>query len=325
MFLWYNGRILFKEEQMATPKSRKTTKKSSTKPKTTSTKKVKEVVETEKKSVAEVKAVAENKVQVQAKGKLFEGFFARKYDEKESVMTIFKNPKIYGAIIGEVLGTMFLSMLLLTLGVMQPIYLMFGATVITLSVFKLSGAHLNPAITIGMLASRRMSVIRSVLYIISQVIGAWLGLLIVNGFRLAGDGKAELPALTAISGEKFWVTTIVEVVGAIMLGFFFARALMYKKSALTFSTMMAAGLTTAVLIAILVSSNLLGLQNNFILNPAVAFMYQAMPSSGSDFGKLMGDVCLALGTYVVFPMIGGIIGFYISDFAGRLAGEKVED
>ena len=51
-------------------------------------------------------------------------------------------------------------------------------------------------------------------------------------------------------------------------------------------------------------------------------MYQILPTGGNGFGEVLGDVCLALVTYVIFPMIGGVIGFAVSDFAGRLSGEK---
>ena len=37
------------------------------------------------------------------------GFFARKYEEKESILTIFKNHKFYGALLGEVLGTLLIT------------------------------------------------------------------------------------------------------------------------------------------------------------------------------------------------------------------------
>ena len=58
------------------------------------------------------------------------GFFARKYDaSEESLLNIFKTPKIWGALLGELLGTMLLTMLLMcTIGMFRvdfvPIFLM---------------------------------------------------------------------------------------------------------------------------------------------------------------------------------------------------------
>ena len=217
---------------------------------------------------------------------------------------------------------MLLAMLLLTLGIYQPLYVMFGIIAITIAVYAFSGAHLNPVITVGMMASRRVSAIRGILYIIAQVVGAWLGLMLVNAFA-AGSESAALPVMAEIAEGNFWVVTMIEFVGATVIGFFFARALSYKRSVFTFAAVVGGGAALAILLAIVISSNFLGLQNNFILNPAIAIMYQILPTSGDNFGQLLGEIALALVTYVVFPMLGGIVGFGVADIASRLSGEKV--
>jgi len=43
-----------------------------------------------------------------------------------------------------------------------------------------SGAHYNPAITIGVLLRKKINVINASIYIVSQIIGAILALLIVQ-------------------------------------------------------------------------------------------------------------------------------------------------
>lgn len=293
---------------MATTKSKKTTtKKSSAKPKTTSS--VKSV-----KTEAVAKAVDNTKP--------LKGFFACKCDADENILTIFKSPRIWGALLGELVGTMLITMLLLTLGVYQPLYIMFAILAVTVAVYSLSGAHLNPLISVGAMVTRRVSVIRGVLYIVAQVVGAWLGMIIINAF--IGDSEmASLPVMAAVEEGQFWVVTMVEFLGATIIGFSFARALAYKRSALTFAAVVAGGTALAFLIAIVVSSNFLGLQNNFVLNPAVAIMYGILPSAGDTFGQLLGDIALALCTYVIFPMLGGVLGFWIADFAAKLSGENL--
>lgn len=250
-------------------------------------------------------------------------FFSRKYDASENILTIFKTPRIIGAILAEIVGTMILTIILLTLGIYNPLYLIFGILAITVGVFALSGAHLNPAITVGMMASRRVSAIRGTLYIISQVLGAWFGLLIVSAFRGAGgESAAALPTITSAEDSMFWAITMVEFLGAIIIGFFFARALIYKRSAFTFGAIVAGGIFIAVLISIVITSNYLLVQDAFVLNPAVAIMYQVLPSEAADFGTLLGDIAKALTTYAIFPMIGATIGFYASDLMSKLSGEK---
>lgn len=301
---------------MATTKSKKTTAKKTTK---SSSSKPKTAAEKTTKVVAA--PVAPQPVEEE---KPFKGFFARKYDANENILTIFKSPRIYGAIIGEVVGTMLLTLILLTLGVYQPLYIMFGVIAVSAAVFAFSGANLNPIVTLGMMVTRRMSVIRGVVYMLSQVLGAWFAYLIASAFvNGAGDGAlAQLPTMSEVAPEKFWVITLLEFVGAIILAFFYARAHAYKRSTLTFAFIYGTGVCVAMLFVIVMSTSFLGLQNNFMLNPAAAFMYQILPTGGEGFGQVLGDVCLALVTYVVLPMVGGAIGFAISDVAARLAGEK---
>lgn len=327
---------------MANSKSKKTTakKKSSNKPKNTSAEKTekieksevraenikdnKEAKEEKTEKVTTVEETTVVEVVEVAEKNPFKGFFARKGDPEENILTIFKSPRIYGALIGEVIGTMLLAMLLLTLGVYQPLYIMFGIIAITAAVYAISGAHLNPIVTAGMMATRRVSAIRGVLYIIAQVVGAWLGFILVNAFVSSmGEDAAALQKMAEVADGKFWTVTCIELLGAVIIGFFFARALSYKRSALTFAAVVGTGVAFAILLAVVLSSNYLGLQNNFVLNPAVAIMYQILPVSGDGFGSLFGSIMLALATYVVIPMVGGIVGFFIADISSRLSGEKV--
>lgn len=305
---------------MATTKPKKTASKakSSTKAKTTA--KAPKTAKVSKPAVVAAEKKVEQKVDKKQTNVVKE-FFAKKYTAEESILTIFKDKKLYGALIGEVFGTMLISMVLLTLGVYNPLYLIFVVVAATAVVYTLSGAHLNPLVTVGMMASRRVSVIRGVLYIIAQILGAWIGLIIINAFRLAGGELAELPAMAAI--DNFWVVAMIELLGAVIIGFFFARAQQYKRSALTFASVIGGGVLIAFVIVLMVS-NYCSLSNNFILNPAMALMFQILPTSGETAGELLGGIGLALLTYMVFPMIGGVLGFYISDIAGKLKGENLD-
>lgn len=262
----------------------------------------------------------------------FKTLFAKKCDKSENILTIFKGKKIWGAIIAEVFGTMLLSIVLLTLGVYQPLYMFFVFVGLTLLTFGLSGANLNPIITVGMMASRRMSAIRGVLYIIAQILGAWLGFLIVKAFVVgAGQDPAEvLPKMAAIEGEgdaflsAFWMVTMIEFVGSLIIGLTFARALQFKRSALTFAMFVAGGVVVAFLFAIIVSSNFASLSDNFLLNPAIALMYQILPTSGAEVSDVLGKIAIALGAHVAFPILGSVVGFCISDIASVFNGEKLD-
>ena len=311
---------------MATSKSKKA-KKSTEKPKNTNTKPEVTVVEevvtvTEPETI--VTEIAEVKMKENKKSKcIFANFFAKKGDPEENILTIFKTPKIWGALIGELIGTMFITMLLLTLGIYQPLYVLFGVIGVTLAVFTLSGAHLNPAITAGMMATRRVSAIRGVLYMVAQVVGAWLGLVIVNAFRMAGETKVDLPALTAVEASNLWQLLAIEFLGVFTLAFFFNRAQEYKsrRSAFTYAAIIGGGMVLAVLFAIVISSNFFKISNNFILNPAVAIMYQIFPTSAENFGTLISKVGLEVLVFILAPIVAGVLAFFVGDIANTLAGE----
>ena len=76
---------------MATTKSKKTTRSSKSRATAARTKKA---------------AVVQTPV-VEKSGNPLKGFFARKFDANENILTIFKSPRIYGAILGEVLGSLY--------------------------------------------------------------------------------------------------------------------------------------------------------------------------------------------------------------------------
>ena len=251
------------------------------------------------------------------------GFFAKKYEEKESILTIFKNRKFYGALLGEVIGTMFIALLLFGLslmGIANVAMYSFAVIAILIAVYAFSGACLNPLITAGMMATRRMSIIRGIMYIIAEVIGAWLGWLVFNAFHLAGGETAyDVPAMAAIAEGKFWLVTFIELIGAFIIGFFFARALDYKRSIFTFAAVVAGGIALAVVTGYVISAAFLGFSNNFIFNPAAALMMQIFPTVGDNFGEIFGGICQALAVYALFPMIGGVLGFYLSDASKKLS------
>ena len=304
---------------MATKKS-----KSSTKSKKTESTKSKSA----DKSVKKTESVKTNTVETKnsAKKSCFAGFFAKKYEEKEGILTVFKSPKFYGSLLGEVLGTMLLALLLFSLflmGLPNIATYAFAAIAILVAIYAFSGACLNPLITVGMMATRRMSIIRGIMYIIAEVVGAWLAWMIFNGFHLAGGETAyDIPTMSALAENGFWPIAMIELLGGAIIAFFFARALKYKRSVFTFGAVVTGGVVLAILIGYVVSAAFLSANNSFIMNPAVASMLQIFPTSGDDFGQIFGGICQALSLYAIIPMIGGVIGFYLSDFTSKLSGEE---
>jgi glycerol uptake facilitator-like aquaporin len=233
-------------------------------------------------------------------------------------------------------------MIVLTLGLFNPLYMILAYVGILLAVVKLSGAHLNPIVTAGMMASRRISAIRGVIYIISQVLGAWLGLWVINGFYKAGIASGNIDAastvlptltdITTLAGATegfsfFWAVTMIEFVGAIIIAFFFARAQRVKKTSETaFAITAATGMFVAMLLAVVINSNFFMQQGNtFILNPAIGMIYGIFPTSADGFDALMSVLAPMFVAYVIFPVLGGILGFFLSDFATMAENGDLKD
>ena len=294
--------------------------------------------------------VVEKEIKVEKKSEkgFLKGFFARKYEGNESILTIFKSPKIYGALIGELIGVMLLTIFFLSFGVLEAAgmnitfqlntQILFVVIGVTIAVFGISGANLNPIITAGMMATRRMSVIRGVLYILAQIIGAWGGLLIVSAFKAGGGEAAEaaaaLPSMTEVTADtNFWTIAVLGIITALIIGFFFARALRYKKSVFTFAATVGIGVFVAMLVSFAIQTSFFeypatyNLANNAFTfnNPALALMYQGfIPTSGADFAAVASQLGLNLAVFVGFPVLGSVAGFYLSDVSARMANAGAE-
>jgi aquaporin-4 len=123
-----------------------------------------------------------------------------------------KSTKLWTAVVAEMLGTMFLVLVACGACAKFPvtappphpadtteppssgvvlcetstdivqISLAFGFSVGTIVwiICRVSGGHINPAVTFGFLVTRKITVVRAVLYIISQCVGALLGALILK-------------------------------------------------------------------------------------------------------------------------------------------------
>lgn len=74
----------------------------------------------------------------------------------------------------------------------------------------ISGAHVNPAITISLLVGSKIKVVDAVIYIVAQVIGALLGAILINSI-LPGAG----------AGQATGSLTATNLTGAGVLEFFF--------------------------------------------------------------------------------------------------------
>ena len=186
-------------------------------------------------------------------------------------------------LVAEFLGTGALTLLVLsvqrsTIGVPFFVALAAGLTValMMLAVGSVSGAHLNPAITIAMWTARKISTLNALMYVVIQLLGAWaayyLYTYLVNSH------------LQPIGGHFTGRILAAEAAGAVLLGFTWAAAVYQRFSVAVTASVVGIAYMLAVVAS---SSASIGL-----VNPALA----------------LGVRAWVLGTYVLGPVLGAVIG-----------------
>jgi glycerol uptake facilitator protein len=189
-----------------------------------------------------------------------------------------------------------------------------------------SGAHLNPAVTLALAAKRGFAWAKVVPYWIAQMVGAFLGafgvfLAYLDGLKAAGMPNVWSTGPGSVFGQTFWGGGAATATGTYGL----------------FAASMAEILGTAVLLwGILASGDIRnnGLKDNlgvFIVGGAVLAVglslggpsgYSINPARDLGpriFGALVGTKDLFKGMYwlvapVLMPLVGGLVGAFTYDW-----------
>jgi len=279
------------------------TKKAATITKKTSAKKP-AVVNTTKTTVTTAPAVATNST--------FSGH----------IQSSVRSTALWRALGAELVGTFLLAGVVIA-GQGQPIFVLFALVGIVLTLGAISGAHVNPAITIGALVTRRIGWLRAVGYIIAQCLGAALAYIVLNGFISGADavsaqaaayGQAA-PSLFAAADVakltgKEWFIFFSELTGAAILGLAYANATRFTRDRLTGAFTIGLGIFTALMIAVSAASYVGG---TAVLNPAVAIALHAYSWAN----------IWPFAIYALAPAIGAVVGFVIYDLLrGRTVTEE---
>lgn len=124
-------------------------------------------------------------------------------------MREFKSKAFWRAVLAELVGMTLFIYLSISTAIGNPnntkpdqevkVSLAFGLAIATLaqSLGHISGAHLNPAVTLGMLASCQISVFKAVMYIVAQMLGSALASGIVFGTRPDGTHTLGVNAVSS--------------------------------------------------------------------------------------------------------------------------------
>lgn len=188
-----------------------------------------------------------------------------------------------------------------------------------------SGAHLNPAVTISLAMKRGFSWGSVVPYILAQMVGAFLGALAVyltyrDGLVSAGVPNVWSTGPGSVFGSAFWGGTGAAAVG----GYSFTTAIFTELigTAVLMWGILASGdarntglmhnlgpfLVGGTVLAVGLS---LGGPSGYAINPARDFGPRL-------FGTLVGTTGLWAGGYwlipLIVPVIGGVLGTYVYDW-----------
>jgi glycerol uptake facilitator-like aquaporin len=217
-----------------------------------------------------------------------------------------KRTPFIGVLVAEFIGTFLLAASVIA-GQGQPIIVLFALAGIVLIVGALSGAHLNPAVTVGAWATRRIKGLRALGYVVAQFLGALAAFGLLSAFvdgaaqsDPTGYGAVSLFQAAPLPVDKEWYVFFAELIGTTILGFVFANALkVVKKDVVAASLTAGFGIFVALLFAASAASYVGG---SAIINPAVALSLQS----------LKWEVW-PLAVYVLAPVIGGVVGFILYD------------
>ena len=225
---------------------------------------------------------------------------------------------LWRALIAEFIGTFLLaSIIIASRG--EPIYVLFGLAGIVLLVGALSGAHVNPAVTVGAWVTRRIGWLRALTYILFQGLGAAVAYFAFTAF-LAGTGVSSSDAaalggptvfaavdISTLAGKE-WFIFFAELLGTAILGFAIANTLRERQDRVAAAFTAGLGIFAALIVAVSAASYV---GANAIINPAIAIGLQAYH----------WDSIWTFAVYGLAPIIGGVVGFVVYDLLyGRKAG-----
>jgi glycerol uptake facilitator protein len=187
-------------------------------------------------------------------------------------------------LVAEFLGTALLVSALLavsksTIGIPYFVSIAAAVTIVAVSCVlgSVSGAHLNPVVTLGLWSIRRIKLIPALAYILVQFLGAWAAYLLFS--YLTGQ---DLDNTTADFEGK---VLVAEAVGAFVLSLGWAAVVYQRMQGILGSVVIGLSLMIGILVA--------AVGGGGIINPAAA----------------LGMHSWVWGTYVLGPVLGAIIGF----------------
>lgn len=192
---------------------------------------------------------------------------------------------MYKKYIAEAIGTFALSFVVLgavsssnLLPIPVPILAGLTLALFVYTIGSISGAHINPAVTLGLLSIKKITPQDAVGYIVAQMLGALGALVLAKSLLMVSP-----VVVGAFSGSVFFA----EMLGTFFFAFGIASVVYGKAKEQMSGIVVGWSLLFGILIASLAGAS-------GILNPAVAFA--------------LNSVSLV---YILAPIVGSILGFQV--------------
>ncbi|XP_041101747.1 aquaporin FA-CHIP-like [Polyodon spathula] len=165
----------------------------------------------------------------------------------------FRNHAFWRGVMAELIGMTLFVFISITAalgsnatgaGQEVKVSLAFGLAIATLaqSLGHISGAHLNPAVTLGLLTSCQISVFRAVVYIIAQVLGATMASGVVYGLQQNSNSLG----LNKLNSTSLGQAVGIELIVTFQLVLCVIATTDKKRSDVTGSAPLAIGLSVAL-------------------------------------------------------------------------------
>ena len=182
---------------------------------------------------------------------------------------------------------------------------------------RISGGHINPAVTIGLLVTKNISGKNAAVYIIAQFIGAIIASLCLVGIFGVDIGIAigHLGANAPVTGISFFQATLAEIIGTFLLVLVVMGVAVDKKADLGVY-----GLSIGMAIGI--SLTFLGPITGGSINPARGFSPYLV---NFLFGNPAGLVWTNYLIFLIGPIIGGIIAALLYNFIASPNSEEIAE
>ena len=180
-------------------------------------------------------------------------------------------------------------------------------SVIIYALGGISGAHINPAVSIALWATKKFPTKDTIAYVIAQFIGAFIGSALF--FMMAGPDSLAIGGLGATApfpGISIWQAVLAEIVGTFILMLVIMGSAVDRRAAPGFAGLAIGMAVAAIIIAI-------GNISGGSINPARSF--------GPDLMALIIHGSPALITtypiYLIAPIIGAVLAAFFYDYVAE--------